>query len=234
MKKLTLSFRLLTLLLCSFLAVSCGDDDDEEQIAPLSNQIEYNNTRYNADLALSWDFGPIGFSEDVETHYAQEFALLDTVTKTLSVKAALDMFLLSSGTTTFKTGTFDYVNLDDEIDFEDEESVAAATAKYRDKNLILQTAFLLDSNNDEEFDEDTEVFEVTGGSITVSGTAPNYTIECDVQLQNNNGLKAHYSGEVLAQPVDPDEEEEDTTANMRKAPKATSFKRDIPALLKAR
>ncbi|WP_205503623.1 hypothetical protein [Rufibacter psychrotolerans] len=227
MKKFTLSFRLLALLLSSVLVMSCGDDD-EDDVAPLTNQIEYDNTRYGADIALSIDFGPFGFIEGTNTHYAQVFALLDTVTKTESTRAVLDMFLLSAGTSVFKTGTFTYADLSEETD---EEAVAA---KYRDQNIFILSAFLLDVNNDQELDEDTEAFQVKSGTVTVSGTAPNYTIECDLLMQNDKGLKAHYSGEVFPIPANPDEEEDDATAGMRKAPKWRSGRGNVLEFIKSR
>ncbi|RNI23569.1 hypothetical protein EFB08_18745 [Rufibacter latericius] len=212
----------MTLLLCSFLVASCGNDDEEE-VAPLDNQIEYENNRYALTVGLSFDLGPIGFVENSNTHYAQAFIIADTATATQDPNMYLELYLFSSGATAFKTGTFEFADLSNET------SEEAAEAKYQGKNFFIESFFYKDANDDQEFDEDTETFSITGGTVTISGTPSNYTIECDVQLENNQGLKAHYSGDIV--PISTDPDDDDATAQMRKAPKAMPFKFKTPAFI---
>jgi hypothetical protein len=223
MKKFTLSFRLMTLLLCSFLAVSCGDDDDD--VAPLSNQLEYENTRYDLDLAFSVDYGPFGFIDDNETHYAQEFVLFDTIGSTQASRIALDLVLLSSGTSAFQTGTFDFADLSNET------SASVVEGKYRDKNIFLESAFLKDVNNDGEFDENTETFMISGGTVKITGTAPTYVLDCDLVLEGGKTVKAQYAGEFIN--ITDEIIDEDAKTNQRKAPSAIPFTLRAPKPFKA-
>jgi hypothetical protein len=40
----------------------------------------------------------------------------------------------------------------------------------------------------------TQEIDVKSGSVTVSGTKPNYTLTYDLVLENNNTVKGSYSG----------------------------------------
>ncbi|KAA3440603.1 hypothetical protein [Rufibacter hautae] len=210
MKNSTQKFRLLVLLFCSFLAVSCSkDDDDEEVIPPLENQLEYNDVTYDLATVLSVDLGAAGFST-TETHYGQAFILSDYVaTGTAAPKVILELYMFSKGAASFGSGTFEFADVE----------LADAETKYKDKNFFFDSNLLIDLNGDEEMDEDKETFMIKSGTIKMSGSGTNYNIECDVTLENNKGLRAQYSGVVTPITIDGDEEDP-ATAGMRKAPKS--------------
>ncbi|GGK83225.1 hypothetical protein ACD591_14195 [Rufibacter glacialis] len=222
MKKRTLTFRAMTLLLFSFLAVSCGDDDDD---TPRPNELEYNNAKYGLNQAFTVDFGPFGFVRNSNTHYFKAFALVDTVGPTVQPKVTLELYLLSAGTASFKAGTFAYGDLSKVT------SDTEAEAKFKTQNVFVESSFYIDANGDGDTEDNEEEFMITGGTIRVSGAEPNYTIDCDLQLENNKGVKAFYAGEVAAIPIDLDDDD-DVKTNLRKAPSTAPFHFKKPGSLR--
>jgi hypothetical protein len=86
--------------------------------------------------------------------------------------------LFSSGTTSFNTGTFTFID-DDNIN---------SAADIAGKNFFVSAEIWIVGDENESFD-------VTGGTITVSGgTNNNYTIEYDVTFDNGTSVAAKYTG----------------------------------------
>ncbi|WP_181306739.1 hypothetical protein [Rufibacter sp. XAAS-G3-1] len=220
MKKSTLSFKLMTLLLCGFLTVSCGDDD-EEQLPSLENQLEYFDTIYDLTLGASLDAGATGFST-TNTHHVQAFLLTDVNQNTGAEKVNLVFYTYSLGASSFKTGRFEYANFAG-------LTLAQRTATYGNKSFFLNSYLVVDLNNDKQLDN-TEVVRIASGSVNISGTAPNYTLDCHVVLENGQTLRAQYSGEFID--ITNDVVDEDAKANMRKAPSGISSALRAPKSLR--
>jgi hypothetical protein len=207
----TLAYRLLLLLFCGFLTVSCSDDDE---VPPLSNQLEYDSSKYDLGMGLTYDLGPFGFGSE-QTHYIQGILLTDAATLNQDPTFTLNLFLFSSGTVVPVTGTFEFA------DVASMSSLDRVIEKYKWKNFFLNSGLLLDVNKDKNLDRDQEYFEIINGTITLSGTAPNYTIACDVTLETGKQLKAQYTGTFI--PIPTTTEDEDMTVNRRKAPATSPF-----------
>ncbi|ALI99150.1 hypothetical protein [Rufibacter tibetensis] len=218
MKKFSLSFKLLTLLLCSFLTVSCGDDDEEE-LPSLENQLEYDTTIYDLTIGATADLGPVGFASN-DTHYGQVFLVTDATAS--KEKVTLVFYTFSLGTSNFKPGRFEYANLAG-------MTAAQQETAYGKKNIFLESAFVFDVNDDDELDYDNEAISITKGTLNISGTAPDYMLDCDVELENGKRVRAQYTGEFID--ITDNIGDDDIKANMRKAPSVVS--RAIPFMLRA-
>lgn len=181
---------LLLLLFCGLFTVSCSSDDDDDTSTPaLSNQFEYDTKRYDlktgvyADLDLSDMFGM-----EVSSHSSRVFILADAdlLSSSATFSTELVLALFSPGTS-FTTGTFQYASIDNIV------QLAAQQNKY----FFTQSGLLIDLNADGDSDDEGEELAITGGTIKVSGTQPNYTVECDLTLENGKSLKVQYSGAFI-------------------------------------
>ncbi|WP_223808778.1 hypothetical protein [Rufibacter hautae] len=179
--------RLLPLFFFSLFLASCHDDDEE--VAPLSNQLEYDSRTYDLGMGLTYDFGPFALHSE-KTHYAQGILLTDAKSVNQKPNIVLRLYLFNPGTNVPVTGTFEFG------DVKNMPSDRAA-AKYRWKNFFLNSGLLLDLNKDQELDPDQEYFEIRNGSITLSGTAPDYTVNCNVILETGKPLKAQFKGTFI-------------------------------------
>lgn len=159
-----------------------GDDDDKLDTG-LNNQLEYNGTKYALKSGFVTDYG------SDEAHYNYDFELADGTfdNEGDSDNSTVEVYfeLYSSGSSSFKTGTFQFITATDDDEITD--------AKFSNKNFFSYGDILIDKNSDMEFD-DNEVIEVTGGTVIVSGTARNYTVEFDVSLEDGKKAKGKFSG----------------------------------------
>jgi hypothetical protein len=187
-------------LFFAFAAVSCEEKDKDKNPSPdNSKQTEYNGSKYTIKKGFYQDGGPMDLVGDDDSHYNQNFFLTDgNVTlkedgnfeNPGDAKILFMAGLLSPGTTGFKTGTYEYSNI-----FQDETllSESAFDAKYRNRNVMLLSFIIADTDGDKNFEEE-DPQNVTGGTIKVSGTKPNYTLEYDLTLEGNKKLKGQYTG----------------------------------------
>jgi len=126
------------------------------------------------------NFGALGF--DNPTHWNYDFFINGSTAS--GRDAWLYAELISSGSTSFNTGTFTFMDVNN----------INSAADIAGKNLFSNAYIWIDTNGDEVEDEN-EFFEVTGGTITVSGgTNNNYTIEYDVIFNSVFSVAAKYTG----------------------------------------
>ncbi|MBC3540683.1 hypothetical protein ACFSC6_12405 [Rufibacter sediminis] len=175
----------MILLFCGFLTASCGDDD-EESLPSLSNQLEYYDMMYDLTLGATFDGGPTGFSSN-DTHFGRVFLVTDADNIGERVNLVFDTYSL--GTSGFKAGRFDYGSIAG-------LTSAQRSAAYGNRSFFVNSYLVVDLNDDEELDN-SEVVMITGGTVTISGTAPEYTLECDVVLENGQTVRAQYTGDFI-------------------------------------
>jgi hypothetical protein len=188
----------LLILLFGFLAVSCTNDDEANTKPASSGNIEFDGTKYSMKNGFFQDNGPVNIYGEDETHYNYNFFLTDGIPSfdnTGKIKnienGKIVMFtsLISPGKTEFKTGTFGYASFMDDMDLEEEE----LEEKYKNKSFFPMAFVILDTDNDKNWEEEDEI-EVSGGTIKISGTAPKYTTEYNLNLKNGKTLKGGYTG----------------------------------------
>ncbi|MCC9166928.1 hypothetical protein [Pontibacter harenae] len=209
MKKASYTFRtLLCLLLAGFTFVSCSKDDDEDTTPSLNNQIEYNGTTYNIQTGIIEDWGSVGLSDGDEdlyisndnvTHYNYDVSITDGTLQANSdgelenVGATVFVYaeLLSPGTTNFTTGTFSY------IEYEDDLTQEQIDAKYNNKSFFEDAYIVIDANGNGTLDasDASSIAYATGGTITVSGSNNNYTVDYNLTLDNGRTIVGSYSGD---------------------------------------
>jgi len=188
------------MLLFGFLAVSCTDDDKDKGPSPeTSKQTEYNGAKYGIKKGFYQEGGPMELIGDEESHFNQNFFLTDgnvtlkddgTFENAADAKILFMTGLLSPGTTGFQNGVYEYSNI---IQDETNLSEAEFEAKYRNRNVMLLSFVLLDTDGDKNFEEE-DAQTVTGGTLKVLGTKPNYTLEYDLTFTGGKTLKGKYSG----------------------------------------
>lgn len=205
MKNLSFSPTLkLLVVLIGFLSVSCNKDDERiPDPTPLSNT-DYDNIKYNIKNGFVQDGGAMDIFLDDEavekTHYNYNFLLTDgtpvfegeEVVSMDDGKIIITAVLLSPGTSGFKTGEFEFIDwtdLDDVDDLSEEE----LKELYKDKFFSPLAFIITDSDEDQNWEEETGQL-VTGGTFKVTGTAPNFTTEYDLTLENNKTAKGKFSG----------------------------------------
>ena len=186
------SFSLLSLLIL----VACSGDGTQGVGQPSSNAVVYNGSSYPVAQGLADAYG------ETATHYNVDFGFTDgyfspytdytdsvpvTTWINNSVRTELDLELYSPGTDGFRTGTFAYTPLS--IDETDDPSLVGA--------YFFNEAYVgFDTNGDNEVLEAEEV-DVTGGTVTVSGTAPNYQVTFNLQLANGLTVTGSFAEEFI-------------------------------------
>ncbi|MCC9166929.1 hypothetical protein [Pontibacter harenae] len=180
------AFRSLTfVLLAGFALASCSDDDDDNATPSLDDKVEYDGQTYNLRTGVVEDYG----TGDVEGHYNYDFYVTDgtlvveddEAASLENAKILVYTELFSSGEAAFTTGTFTFV--------QDAESSQA-----NGKHVFENAEVIVDSNNDNILDENDDVFEATGGTVTVSGSNNNYTLDFNLTLNNGKTARGNYSG----------------------------------------
>jgi len=107
----------------------------------------------------------------------------------ISLNNSIEVFaeLYSDGATSFTTASFDFAaNADGSVG---EPSRAG-------QNYFQNAYVAIDVNGDRETNEDEEI-QVIGGTIGLSGNAPNYTMSLDLQLANGQTVKGSFQGDFL-------------------------------------
>ena len=158
-------------LIFSLALFSCKNDDADPQ--PI-NEISYGNDVYNATHGLILDYG-----EQAGTHYNYDFYVSDGKITTngnlLNVDESVSYYVYadfkSLGTTRFSPGTYAF----------------SRVRQFVDKDIFVSPTLLI--RNGQAF----EAFPGTGGTITISGADPNYTITYDL-IFTDKLLSGSYSG----------------------------------------
>ena len=188
------------LLLFGFLAVSCTDDDKDTNPGPdNANKIEYNGANYTIKKGFFQDGGAQDLVGEEESHYNHNFFLTDgnvnlnndgSLQNAGDAKIVIMTGLLSPGAASFKTGTFEYSNIVQDATTLPESEF---DAKYRPRYVMLMGTVIVDTDGDKNFEEETAQV-VTGGTIKVSGTKPNYSTEYNLTLDGGKTLKGSFTG----------------------------------------
>lgn len=166
------------------IAVSCKDSDGGDPVPALTNAVEYNGKTYNLLDGLIFDYGAFGLGTNNNlTHYNYDFAVVNGEIKQVNgvydednVTAGIWVELYSPGTDSFEPGTFTYMD-------EKNMTESAIANKYFFKNA----SFLAVEEQGYTF------LYVKGGTVKVSGTANNYTLEYDMVLEDGKPLKGSFS-----------------------------------------
>lgn len=188
----------LLLLIGTF---SC-DKDDEKDPTPVDEfNTEYDNKKYNIKYGFVDDGGSVDVFFDDEatekTHYNYNFILTDgtpefendDVSALENGKILITAGLLSPGTNGFQTGEFELIDLNDWMEMEEEEILET----YKDKHFSPLAIIITDSDGDQNWEEETGQV-ATEGSFKVSGSAPNYTTEYDLTMEDGSKLKGKFTG----------------------------------------
>jgi hypothetical protein len=106
-------------------------------------------------------------------------------------KMTVYVYLESFGITSFNTGTYTYLSGEGDGALTNTQ----LTTKYQNKSFMAAGAVYISSDINASIDAtSTQEIDVKSGSVTVSGTKPNYTLTYDLVLENNNTVKGSYSG----------------------------------------
>ncbi|MBV6646220.1 MAG: hypothetical protein KI790_12265 [Cyclobacteriaceae bacterium] len=167
---------LLLLMTSVALFTSCSDDDETKKLA--SGSFSFDGTTYDVNSGYIVDFGA------GSTHFNYDFYLTDGSVSLggFGVEVENETFelyleLYSNGTDGFTTGTFQYVpfgedrtglNYFDQLDLELPNTADIAIASL-----------------------------IESGTVTVTGSETNYTIDLDLDLTENRTLSGEVSGEFL-------------------------------------
>ncbi len=185
MIKIYYSLRFLVLLLFVSLGLAaCKEDEPEPAPAPatvITNSVEVDGKAYKFVDGLVFDYGPF-FLGSRYTHYNYDIAIVnaeidleDETYDYTKASAVLWIDLFSPGTTGFKTGTFQYIDK------------ASMTESNTYTKYFFNFAFFGALQKDGYI-----YLEATGGTVKVSGTPHNYTLEYDLMLSNGKPLKGSY------------------------------------------
>lgn len=187
------SLSLLSLLIFA----ACSGEGTGSVGQPSGNALTYNGTSYPLAQGLADVYA------DTANHYNIDFALTDgyftpftdygsgfpiTIWLTNEARVEFSVELYSPGQDTFRTGTFFYSPVTDEG--VDDPSLVGAYFF----NAASYVGFDIDGDN--EVAESEEVA-VVGGSVTVTGVAPNYQLAFDLQLANGLTVTGSYAGEFI-------------------------------------
>ena len=150
--------------------VSCSKDDP----APIVNEVTFDGEVYTTSGGLILDSGTQG-----GTHYNYNFYVTDGEISlngnTLEISASTNFYvyasLVSVGPDSFTPGNFEYTT----------------SFQLIDKNIFVAPVIYV--RGESGFDSTLG----TGGTITVSGSGPNYTVTYDITF-GSKILKGTYSG----------------------------------------
>lgn len=175
MKKLILTF----ILGATFL--SCSSDDDSN--SNNANGISIDGINYTITDAKAVD----NYNFFSETHAEFNFVLASSAIEVTAIpgtvfgfetdnaKFALNLSIAALGTT-FQSGIYQY---DENFGFEQPNF-----------NFFDGLTIYIDGNQDGQYSnpQEDKIFVATAGTVTVSGTAPNYVLAFDVTLNNVSSI----------------------------------------------
>jgi hypothetical protein len=166
----------LLYLACLLGLISAGGCKKEAEEP--ANLATLDGQSYALKKGLAFDYGAFEDSHHNFDFFITDDADLSVNSEQVNGKILIYLELFSAGEAGFKTGTFTY-NSSSNID---EQSFFS----YADVSV--------DTNNDGILDFEEGLMEVIGGSVTVSGSSPDFTISYDLLLPNNKNLLGSYSG----------------------------------------
>ena len=195
--KTTFNFlKLPTLALAlTFASTSCNLFEKKDDPEPVKNEVEYNGTNYNLDQGLIVDYGAESLYGDDDTHYDYDFYVSDgdienNGDEVEEIQGSFAVFTecYSFGDAGFKTGTFTYVDSSNDGSLSDNQ----LETKYKNKS-VFGSAVYIDTNGNGILSDESPI-RATGGTVKVSGSSPDYTIEYDLTLANGKTLKGRRTG----------------------------------------
>ena len=176
---------------------SCSKDDETETDA--KNTIEYDGIKSVLKKGALIDFDISSYYGTTDTHLNYDFYITDGAIITdntgqisdIQGKFGVWIWLESFGTTGgFKTGTYTYIDGENDASLSD----AQMKTKYENKLFIAGASVYINTNVSTSFDNNTtQDIKIKSGSVTVSGSKPNYTITYDLVMENNKTAKGSYS-----------------------------------------
>ena len=180
-------------LMLGLLTTSCDpkDKDKDPSPAPENNQVEYNGTKYALEKSLMIDFGALSLYGTQDTHFNHDFYIAngDIQYQNGQVQEIAGSFavfteLVSAGTTKFNTGTFNYIDDDNDASLNESQ----LETKYKNKSVFADAQVYIDTNGNRILSDETPL-KATGGSVKVSGSGNTYTLEYNLILENGKTLK---------------------------------------------
>lgn len=186
------TLRIFTLALIAsslHLLISCSNDDEG---TPVGSTITFNGTNYNMVGGLVLDYGasdPVTFGAN-ETHYNYDFTITDADISLVGPGASATLLvyieLFSPGTSGFEIGTFNFAD-------ENTTTVEDVDGEYFFFSGEIET----DTDGVEGGDLDGPEYEITGGSVTVTGSGPeNYIITYNLSTDGGQ-LTGTYNGQWI-------------------------------------
>ena len=178
-------FQVLCLSFMFFLLVGCGKDESPED-PPLVNELIINSDTYalNSSVGIITDYGPDG------THYNYDFVITDGTViadgsdwdiEEDSYTLVIYMELYSLGLDEFKEGTFVY-------------------SETNENNYFRNIEVEIDTNGDGKLDDDDNndsTENVTEGSVIVTGSDKDYTLEFNLKYGNDTVTGRFSSSDFL-------------------------------------
>lgn len=176
--------RLIFTFLFASTILSCSRDSDSSN----SNQIAVGGASYSIADAKAVD----NFNLFSDTHAEFNFVLASSNINITAVpgsvfgfttnnaKFAMDLSIAALGTT-FQNGVYQY-----------DENFGVDEPNF---NFFDGLTIYVDGNQDGEYNnpQQDKIFIATGGTVTVSGTAPNYVLVFNVTLSNGQTLNFTYN-----------------------------------------
>ncbi|WP_424961164.1 hypothetical protein [Ekhidna sp.] len=172
-----------TFLLFGFLIFSCGDDDGGNTAG---GTFTFDGQTYTAVDGFIEDYGAVDPFEGggTATHFNYVMGISDAdFEKYLDegdlyfggddgVSIVIYLNLYSDGVTSFQEGTFNFIDLD-----------GASAADISGKSFFTRGELELDDDGlAPNGDLDGAEYEITGGTITLTGSETNYTIDFDLVI----------------------------------------------------
>lgn len=166
---------LFTLSIISIFALtSCGKDEGG---VTLTNELNFDGTVLVGENGLISD---IGVETKTPDHYTYEFGISDgalqlSSTGNFQFQTNADFALVfgasSLGTSQFNTGVFPF---------------RSAASSVPNSNFFFDGTFI-DINNNSQLS-------VTGGTVTISGSSPNYQVAVDLSLNGGKKVTGAFIG----------------------------------------
>ncbi len=182
---MTNRFFTAVLLLTGLFFMSCGSDDDGDAQPDVSGTVTFDGTSFQITKGYVTDFGNDG------THYNFDFEITDgSVTSSPTNFSASGSFygyieLFSPGTNNFSTGTFSYLEFSETPE---------------DNEFYFNSAsVLLDSDENGILDLTDDGYQVTDGTVIVTGEPNNYTLQYDLTFTGGRALEGTVSGNFITQ-----------------------------------
>lgn len=171
------------LLALGFLFFSCGDDDGG---STTGGTFTFDGQTYTAVDGFIEDYGAVDPFEGggTATHFNYVMGISDADFVMITddgdpyfggsdgVSIVIYLNLYSDGVTSFQDGTFSFIDLD-----------GASTADISGESFFTRGELELDDDNlAPNGDLDGDEYEITGGTITLTGSETNYTIDFDLDI----------------------------------------------------